>query len=166
MGPDHLKSAPSVHADRSGIGGITNHRDHLAIAARLRLGDQPLQQLQADSAAMDRRLKIDRILHREAIGRPRPVRACIGVTDHAALERCNQIGKAAVHQHVIAPRHLVKIRRDQLEGRGTVAHRVLVNLGNGGKVGHSSGPDFEQGHAAETIFAHRKRKAPAVRPGL
>src|SRR5258707_1224758 len=166
MGPDHLKSAPSVHADRSGIGGIADHRNHLAIAARLRLGDQPLQQLQADPAAMDRRLKIDRILHREAIGRPRPVRARIGVTDHAAVECGNQIGKAAVHQHVIAPCHLVTIRRDQLEGRGTVTDPVLAKLAHERKVWRGSGPDFEPGHAAETIFARRKRKAPAIRPGL
>src|SRR5258707_3177574 len=31
MGADHLKSAPSVHTDRSGVGGIADHRDHLAI---------------------------------------------------------------------------------------------------------------------------------------
>ena len=36
---------------------------------------------------MYRRLQIDRILHGVAIGRARPVGACIGITDHAAFER-------------------------------------------------------------------------------
>src|SRR3989442_1341699 len=115
---------------------------------------------------MDRRLKIDRILYREAIGRPWPVRACIGISDHAALEGCDEIGKAAIHQHIKAPRHLVKIRRDQLEGRGAVTDRVLVNLANEREVGRGSTPDFKRGHGAEIIFACGKRKAPAARPGL
>src|SRR6267154_3423870 len=41
MGPDHLKSGPGMDADRAGIGGIADHRDHLAIAPRLALSDQP-----------------------------------------------------------------------------------------------------------------------------
>ena len=170
MGPDHLESAFGVHADRSGIGGIADHRDHLPIAARLAFGDQPLQQLQADAAAMDRRLQIDRILHREAIGRPRPVGAGIGISDHAAFERGDEIGKAAVHQRVEAPRHLGEIGRDQLEGRGAVAHRVLVDLGNGGQVGRGGGPDFGRTWAImaqrDYFCSRRKRKAPAARPGL
>ena len=107
---------------------------------------------------MDRRLKVDRILHREAIGRPRPVRACIGITDHAAFKCGDQIGKAAVHQHVIAPRHLVKVRRDQLEGRGAVPHRVLVDLGNEREVGRGSTPDFKRGHARRLFLPAAKEK--------
>ena len=155
-----------MHADRSGVGGIADHRDHLPIAARLGFGDQPLQQLQADAAPVNRRLQIDRILNGEAIGRPRPVGAGIGVSDHAAFERGDEIGKAAVHQRAKAPRHLGQIGRDQLEGRGAVADRVVVDLGNGWQVGGDGGSDFERGHGAETIFVRRKRKAPAARPGL
>jgi len=94
MGPDHLKSGPGMDADRSGVGGIADHRDHLAIASRFGFGDQPLQQLQADPAPMDCGLKVNRILHREAIGRPRPVRSRIGVSDHAAFETGDQIGES------------------------------------------------------------------------
>src|SRR6202166_2133528 len=59
MGPDHLESAFGVHPDRSGVGGIADHRDHLPIAALLAVSDQPLQQLHADAAPMNRRLQID-----------------------------------------------------------------------------------------------------------
>ena len=65
-----------------------------------------------------------------------------------------------------ALRHFGEIRRDQLERRSAVADRVLVNLGNGREVGRSGGPDFGRGHGGEIIFADRKRKAPAARPGL
>jgi hypothetical protein len=80
---------------------------------------------------MDCGLKVNRILHREAIGRPRPVRSRIGVSDHAAFEGGGKIGKAAVHQHAKAPCHLGEIGGDQLERRGAVADRVFVDLGNG-----------------------------------
>src|SRR5437879_9952770 len=35
MRPDHLEAARGVHADRSGVGGIADHGDHLAVAAAL-----------------------------------------------------------------------------------------------------------------------------------
>ena len=166
MGADHLESAYGVHADRSGVGGIADHRDHLPVAARLRFRDQPLQQLQADAAPVDRGLEIDRILHGEAIGRPRPVGARIGVADHAAFEAGDQIGKAAVHQRAEAPRHLGKIRRDQLERRGAVADRVLVDRGNKGQVGRAAGLISSGGHGGKIIFARPQKKSPGHRPGL
>ena len=49
MGPDHPEPGFAVHADRAGIGGIADHRDHLTIAACLALRDQPLQQSKADA---------------------------------------------------------------------------------------------------------------------
>ena len=66
MGSDHLESASGVDADRSGIGEIADHGDHLPIAARFALGDQPLEQLQANAAPVGRGLQINRILHGEA----------------------------------------------------------------------------------------------------
>ena len=45
MGPDHLKPAFRVHADRPGIGEIADHRDHLPVTARLAFPEQALQQL-------------------------------------------------------------------------------------------------------------------------
>src|SRR5204862_8359215 len=54
MRPDHLEAARGVHADRSGIGGIADHGDHLAVAAALAFLDQAMQQPQADAAAMAR----------------------------------------------------------------------------------------------------------------
>src|SRR5215813_12179723 len=53
MGPDHLESAFAMHADRSGIGGVADDSNHLPVAARLALPEQPLHQQQADAAAMD-----------------------------------------------------------------------------------------------------------------
>src|SRR3569623_1976782 len=52
MGADHLDASPGVDADRSGIGGIADHRDQLTEAARFAFGDQPLQQHKTDAAAM------------------------------------------------------------------------------------------------------------------
>ena len=163
--PDHLEAAFGVNADRAGIGGIADHGDHLPIAARLALGDQPLQQLQADAAAVDRRLQIDRILHREAIGRPRPVRAGIGIADDTAFNGGDEIGKAAVHQRAEPPGHLGEIGRDQFERRGAVAHRVLVDFGDGGEVGLGGGPDFRSGHGRQSIFAGGQKKSPGREAG-
>jgi phosphoribosylformylglycinamidine (FGAM) synthase-like enzyme len=165
MRPDHLKTGAVVHADRSGIGGIADDSDHLPVAAGLALPNQALQQLQADALAVDRRLQVDRILHREAVGRPRPVGAGIGVADHLALAHTDEIGIAAIHQRAIAARHLGEIRRDQLERRGAVADGMFVDGGDGGKVGLGVGLMSSAG-MADSIFARRKRKAPAVRPGL
>ena len=166
MRPDQLESAFGMNADRTGIGGIADHGDHLPVAARLAFSDQPLQQLQTNAAAVDRGLEIDRVFHREAVGRPRPVRAGVGIADHLAFQHCCEIRKAAVHQRAKPPRHLSKVWRDQFEGRGAVADRVFVDPGDGGEVGLGGGPDFKGGHGGETIFNGRKRKAPAARPGL
>ena len=160
MRPDHLEAGLGVNADRAGIGGIADHRDHLPVAARLAFGDQPLHQLQADAAAVDRRLQIDRILHREAIGRPRPVGAGIGIADHAAFDCGDEIGKAAVHQRPEPPGHLGEIGRDQLERRGAVAHRVLVDFGDGGEVGLGGGPDFGQRTWRGRVFLLRAKEKP------
>ena len=149
--PDHLEPAFGVKADRAGIGGIADHGDHLPVAARLAFRDQPLQQLQADAAAVGRGLQIDRILHRETVGRPRPIGPRIGIADHAAFNRGNEIGKAAIHQRPEPPGHLGEIGRDQLERRGAVAHRVLVDFGDGGEVGLGGGPDFGSGHGEKDI---------------
>ena len=51
MRPDQLESAFGMNADRTGIGGIADHGDHLPVAARLAFSDQPLQQLQTNAAA-------------------------------------------------------------------------------------------------------------------
>src|SRR6266481_6417468 len=56
---DHLEAGPGMDADRSGVGGIADHRNHLAIASRFGFGDQRLQQLQADPAPMDCGLKVN-----------------------------------------------------------------------------------------------------------
>jgi len=47
MGSDHLKAGSGMDPDRSGVGGVADHRDHLPVAARLAFADQPLHQLQA-----------------------------------------------------------------------------------------------------------------------
>ena len=91
---------------------------------------------------MERRIEIDRILDREAIGRPWPVGAGIGVAGDAAVEDGDEIGIAAVDQRAVAPRHLGEIGRCQLERRGALADGLLVDGGNGGKVGLDGGPDF------------------------
>ena len=95
------------------------------------------------AAPVDRGLQIDRVLHGEAVGRPRPVGARIGVADHAAFDGGDEIRIAALHQHAEAPRHFGKIGRDQFERRGAIADRVLVDLGDEGQVGRVGGPDFE-----------------------
>ncbi len=142
MGPDHLEAGPGVDADRSSIGGIADHRDHLPVPARLAFADQPQHQLQADAAAVDRRPQIDRIFHREAIGRPRTVRAGIGISDHVAFQGADEIRKTAIHQRLEAPGHFGKVRRYQFERRGAVTHRMLVDFGDRGEVGLGGGPDF------------------------
>jgi hypothetical protein len=84
--------------------------------------------------------------------------------------------------------HLGKVRGDELEGRGAMAHRVLVDFCDSGKVGVFGEADIEGGHGAKiaaerarsTFFRHardkpghdsgkngrQKQKAPARRPGL
>src|SRR5580698_1337419 len=68
VGSNHLKAAGRVDADGCGIRRIPDHRDHLPKAARLAFGNQPFEQLPADSTSVSSRPQIDRILHREAIG--------------------------------------------------------------------------------------------------
>ena len=68
-----------------------------------------------------------------------------------AVEHGHKIGKAAVHQRVEPPGHLGEIGRDQLERRGAVEHGVLVDSGDGGKVGLDRGPDFKRGHGPHDI---------------
>src|SRR3954449_8651788 len=46
MRADHLEAGLGVDADRTGIGGIADHGDHLPEAARLAFTDQPQHQLQ------------------------------------------------------------------------------------------------------------------------
>src|SRR6202043_3405652 len=57
-----------------------------------------------------------------------------------------EIGKAAIGHHAETPRHLGEIRRDQLERRGAVKHRMLIDIGDGGKGGPRGRPDFGRGH--------------------
>src|SRR5215212_8407175 len=114
---------------------------------------------------MDGGLQIDRILHGEAIGRPGPVRARISIADHPAVEGCDQMGKSAIHHQAKAPRHLGQIGRDQLEGCGAVQHRVLVDFGDGGKVGGAAGPDFERGHGREGYLCPCQKKSPGRKAG-
>ena len=158
MRPDHFKAGTGVHADRSGIGGIADHGDHLAIAAALAFLDQAQQQLQPDAAAVDRGFQVDRILDREAVGRPRPVRARIGIADHLVLKYADQIGIAAFHQGAEAARHLGQVGRDQFERRGAVADRMFVDGGDGGEVGLEGRPDFELGHERRIFLPAAKEK--------
>src|SRR5882757_5060983 len=44
MRADHLEAGFGMDPDRTGIGGIADHRNHLPVAARLAFNDQPLQQ--------------------------------------------------------------------------------------------------------------------------
>ena len=136
--------------------------------------DQPLQQLQSDPAPVRGRLEIDRVLDRETIGGPGPVRARIGVAEQPAVAGRDQIGKAAVDEPAKAPRHLGEVGRLEFERRRTEAHGLVIDGGHDGEVGLGGGPDVErghfrrtsQGHGEQIIFARRKRKAPAARPGL
>jgi hypothetical protein len=91
-------------------------------------------------------LQVDGILHRETVGRPRAIGPRIGVADHAAFDRGNEIGKAAIHQRPESPGHLGEIGRDELERRGAVVHRVLVDFGDGGEVGLGGEANFGNGH--------------------
>ena len=43
-----------MNANRCGVGRIADDRDHLAIAAGLAFGDQPLQQLSAEAAPVEK----------------------------------------------------------------------------------------------------------------
>ena len=113
MGSDHLEASARVHADRSRVGGIADHGDHLAIAARLAFGDQAAQQLYPDAAAMDGGRQIDRVLHGEAVGRPGSIGTGISIADHGSRELGDQIRKAAVAEGAEPPGHLGKIGRDK-----------------------------------------------------
>src|ERR1700744_1946021 len=64
---DHVKAAACMEADRPGVGGIADDRDHLPVATALACVDQPLHQLEADAAAMAHGIEVNRILDRETI---------------------------------------------------------------------------------------------------
>src|SRR5689334_17399647 len=73
MGADHLETALPVQADGGRVGGVADDSDHLAEAARGAGFDQLLHQPRGDAAAVADGVEIDRVLHRETVGRPRPV---------------------------------------------------------------------------------------------
>ena len=62
MRPDHLETAFGMNADRAGIGGIPDHGDHLPVAARLALGNQPLSACSAGDANQDGAIAIDDLI--------------------------------------------------------------------------------------------------------
>jgi len=122
----------------------------------------------ADAAALQRRRHIDRVLDAPAIGRPRPIGARIGVAGDGAVGLGHQIGKPAVDQGLPAPRHLGRVGRFELERRGAVAHRVVVDRRDGGNVGRGRGADQEahpRGDNAATPRLSRKKKRPGTSPG-
>ena len=75
------------------MGGIADDRDHLAPAARGRALDHAVQQQPPDAAPPRPARDVDRILDREAVGRPRAVDPGIGVAGDAAVELGDQIGQ-------------------------------------------------------------------------
>ena len=158
MRPDHLKAGPAVQADRSGIGGIADHRNHLPVIARHAVVDQSLQQLAADTLPMHLRRQVDRILDGEAIGWSRPIRPRIGIADHFAIELRRQIRKPAVHQRSKPPRHFGEVGRGQFERRGAMAHLAIVDDGDGGKIGFGSGSDGHGGHGGRVFSPGTKEK--------
>jgi len=130
-----------MHADRGDVGGIADHRHHLAEAALLAACDQLLHDQLAEPAALRLGIEIDRVLDAEAIGWARPVRSGIGVADDSTVELGGEIRKFAVGEAAKPPGHLGKIRRVELEGRGAEADGVFVDGGDGGEIGLGGGPD-------------------------
>ena len=142
MGADQCEAQAAVQADRAGIGGIADHRDHLAVAAGLAVRDQPPQQQSADPAPMHGGRQIHRVLDGKSIGRARAIGAGIGVADQLAVELGREIGEAAARSaRSNRLRHLLERRRRQLEGGGAVQHGLAVDRGDGGEVGRGGGPD-------------------------
>ncbi len=127
---DHLKTRARMHADRSEVGRIADHRDHHAIAALFCLSDQRLHQPGADPLALCLRVEIDRVLDCESIGRARPVGPCISIADHDIFHDRYQIGEAAFRQRLKAPRHLGEIERFEFECRGAMQNRFTSVVSN------------------------------------
>jgi hypothetical protein len=155
-----------MNRDGAGIGAVTDHGDHLAVAAALAFGDQPREKFAANASPLGFRIEINRILDGKAIGRSRAMRAGIGIADNPAFQHSREIRIAPAHHPLETPRHLGQIWRDQFERGRAELHRLGIDRGDRGQICRRGGPDFNIGHGAETIFAPPKRKAPAFRPGL
>ena len=80
----------------------------------------------ADLALID----IDRVFNCEAIGRARPVRSGITVSEHLTRPFSHQV-REAVGENIATPgRNLVGLRRYLLKGGDPVQHMVSVNCGD------------------------------------
>src|SRR4029450_7972787 len=66
---DHAEAGGAMQLDGGNIGGIPDHRAPLPEPTHFCLGDQPLEQRAAYSAALRYRRDVDRILHAPAISR-------------------------------------------------------------------------------------------------
>ena len=83
---DLAKPKRPVQADRGRmLRAAADHRDHLAEAAFLANSYQLAEQHPADPAAPRCRVEIDAVLHRIAVGGPRPVGPGIGVAENGGV---------------------------------------------------------------------------------
>ena len=102
--PTWREAQRAVHADRAGVGRVADHRDQLADAARLGLA-RPVRRAAALPRPLPARIgvQVDRVLGREAVGRPRLEPLAIGEAQHLAVVLGHQVGQA-LGQHVGAAR--------------------------------------------------------------
>ena len=100
MRADHLEIAARVHAIEPALAGIADHRDHLPPAARLASAISRGNSASRCRGA-DAPVEIDRVLDREAIGRPRPIGAGIAAAGDATIDYGDEGGIATVDQRAL-----------------------------------------------------------------
>ena len=116
-----------MQRDGRRIAAIANHRHHLPKPRPRALRNHFFHECQANPTPPSARRDIDRIFHREAIGRPGPVGAGIGVAQQAFRRFGDQIGEARC-QHGIPPAgHFGRIWWFHFKTRQPMRHPMGVN---------------------------------------
>ena len=139
--PGRGEADAAVHADRTGVGRVTDHGDQLAHAHGLGSGGQFGQQGSPPALALGLGGHVDRVFCGKAIGGPRLEPIAIREAHHPALVLHDQVGQP-FGQHVGAPcGHVGFTWRIDLESTRAVQHMVGIEGGDGGHVGFGAGAD-------------------------
>ncbi len=144
-----LETGGAMYADRSRICAVADDGDHLPEAAHGRLLDERVEQLAANTHAFHRRVDVNGILNRRAIGRAGAISPGIGISRHLAVTLSDEIGEIALHQKATALSHRFRRWRIDLEAGAAMQNGVPVNFGNGWDIRLFTGADQKAGNGGK-----------------
>ena len=140
LAPDRLhhagviEAAAAVHADRSGILRVSDHRQHLPQSERRAAFDQRIQQALADAASHGVRRDVDRVFDRVSIGCARTEVIRVGIPEDSFRRLGDEVRKAVAGDVRVPPLHFLAAWRHCLEGAEPVQHVVRVDRLHAGDV--------------------------------